>query len=233
MVTPTATASSSRNPQTPSGDSLAFSAQLYTSRIESWIPANFGTTYQPPNDISLNSNADQDGNLGIGHPNLEIPKYKRQDHGAGQLEKMLGLHKKGKGKAEDGGVVSTQNGKAEEEEEEEESRGSIGKKRKVGAVDLLAGKKKAKAKMKAKTDAVGQKGEVVNTERQDNSSKVLPTIKEIKADRSDTVTPTTSQEPPTSTAPSTIPATSPITTLTKNQRKNLRKKQKKAAENAA
>ena len=105
-----AEASSSRT--APSADSLAFSANIFTSQIDSWIPANFGTSYQPPSE-SLNNVADQDGNLGIGHPSLEVPKHKRQDHRAGQLEKMLGLNKKGKGRAEDGAVSTL---KKEEEE---------------------------------------------------------------------------------------------------------------------
>jgi hypothetical protein len=226
-----AQASSSRT--APSADSLAFSANIFTSQIDSWIPANFGTSYQPPSESS-NNVADQDGNLGIGHPSLEIPKYKRQDHGAGQLEKMLGLNKKGKGKAEDGAVSTLK--KEEEDEEEEESRGSIGKKRKVGTIDLLAGKKKAKAKMKAKIFEVGSSPTTpapATKIQNDESPGTAPSIMKKNVDRTGTTTPLTSQETPSSTPIPTPSTTSPNTTLTKNQRKNLRKKQKKAAASGA
>jgi hypothetical protein len=224
-----AQASSSR--PAPSADSLAFSANIFTSQIDSWIPANFGTTYQPPFE-SLNNVADQDGNLGIGHPSLEIPKHKRQDHGAGQLEKMLGLNKKGKGKAEDG-VSTIKKEEVVEDEEEEESRGSIGKKRKIGTVDLLAGKKKAKAKMKAKPMEVGSNPIIsapATKIQNDESPGTAPSITKKNVDHTETTTtPTTSQDTPSSTPIPTPSTTSPNTTLTKNQRKNLRKKQKKAA----
>jgi hypothetical protein len=221
-------ASSSRT--APSADSLAFSANIFTSQIDSWIPANFGTTYQPPSE--LNNVADQDGNLGIGHPSLEVPKHKRQDHGAGQLEKMLGLNKKGKGRAEDG--VSTIKKEEVEDEEEEESRGSIGKKRKVGTIDLLAGKKKAKAKMKAKSLEVGSSPTTTATKTQnDESNGTAPSITKKTLDHTETTTPTTSQDTPKSIPIPTPSTSSPNTTLTKNQRKNLRKKQKKAAASGA
>jgi len=224
-----AQASSSRT--APSADSLAFSANIFTSQIDSWIPSNFGTSYNPPSEI--NNVADQDGNLGIGHPSLEIPKHKRQDHGAGQLEKMLGLNKKGKGKAEEGGSTLK---KEEEDDEEEESRGSIGKKRKFGAVDLLAGKKKAKAKMKAKPLDVSSSPSTSTTKPQDDQSLgIAPSISITKKKQDDTktTTPTTSQDTPSSTPIPTPSTSSPNTTLTKNQRKNLRKKQKKAAASGA
>jgi hypothetical protein len=226
-----AQASSSRT--APSADSLAFSANIFTSQIDSWIPANFGTSYQPPSE-SLNNVADQDGNLGIGHPSLEIPKHKRQDHGAGQLEKMLGLNKKGKGRAEDG-VSTIKKEEVVEDEEEEESRGSIGK-RKIGTIDLLAGKKKTKAKMKAQSLAVGSSPTTpapATKIQNDESNGTVPSITKKKSvDHSETTTPSTSQDIPSSTPipPST---SSPNTTLTKNQRKNLRKKQKKAAASGA
>lgn len=227
MVAPIA--SSSRSATAPSADSLAFSANLFTSQIDSWIPANFGMTYQPPSDLI--NNADQDGNLGIGHPSLEVPKYKRQDHGTGQLEKMLGLNKKGKGRAED--TVSTiKKDEQEDEDEQEESRGSIGKKRKFGTVDLLAGKKKGKAKMKAQMmDVRPITTKPISTPTQSEASQDLASsISVLKADRNETDTPTTSQATPTPNhTQSTQSTVSPNTTLTKNQRKNLRKKQKKAA----
>ena len=224
-----AEASSSRT--APSADSLAFSANIFTSQIDSWIPANFGTSYQPPSE-SLNNVADQDGNLGIGHPSLEVPKHKRQDHRAGQLEKMLGLNKKGKGRAEDGAVSTLKKEEEEEHEEEEESRGSIGKKRKIGTIDLLAGKKKAKAKMKAKSSEGGPSATnpaTATKTQDDDSNGIASTITKTSADHTKTTTPSTSQDTPSST-PVPIPSTtSPNTTLTKGQRKNLRKKQKKAA----
>ena len=231
MGDPTASASSSRSTQTPSADSLAFSAQLYTSQIESWIPADFGSSSRPF-DISfnLNTNADQDGNLGIGHPSLDIPKHKRQDHGVGQLEKMLGLNKKGKGKAEEGGILSTKSGKEEDEDEEEESRGSIGKKRKLGVVDLLAGKKKAKAKMKAQSETGAQRSfETISKVEQKDNVVIPSSTSKVDLEQSPVATPTTSQD---TQELSTIPdpsTSSPNTTLTKNQRKALRKKQKKQA----
>jgi hypothetical protein len=228
-----AQASSSRT--APSADSLAFSANIFTSQIDSWIPANFGTTYQPPSE--LNNVADQDGNLGIGHPSLDVPKHKRQDHGAGQLEKMLGLNKKGKGKAEDGAVSTIRKEEVVEDEEEEESRGSIGKKRKMGTIDLLAGKKKAKAKMKAKIFEVGSSPTIpapATKIQNDESNSTAPSITKKNVDRTETTTtPTTSQVTPSSTPIPTPSTTSPNTTLTKNQRKNLRKKQKKAAASGA
>jgi len=223
-----AEASSSRT--APSADSLAFSANIFTSQIDSWIPANFGTSYQPPSE-SLNNVADQDGNLGIGHPNLEVPKHKRQDHGAGQLEKMLGLNRKGKGKAEEGAVSTLKKEEVNEPDEEEESRGSIGKKRKIGTIDLLAGKKKAKAKMKAKSVEVGPSATTTATatKTQDDESKgIASTITKTSADHTKTTTPSTSQDTASSTPIPTPSITSPYTTLTKGQRKNLRKKQKKA-----
>jgi hypothetical protein len=225
-----AQASSSRT--APSADSLAFSANIFTSQIDSWIPANFGTSYQPPSE-SLNNVPDQDGNLGIGHPSLDVPKHKRQDHGAGQLEKMLGLNKKGKGRAEDG-VSTIKKEEVVEDEEEEESRGSIGKKRKVGTIDLLAGKKKAKAKMKAQSLAVGSSPTISATAtatktQNDESNGTGPSITKKTLDHTETTTPTTSQDTPKSTPIPTPSTSSPNTTLTKNQRKNLRKKQKKAA----
>lgn len=229
-----AQASSSRT--APSADSLAFSANIFTSQIDSWIPANFGTSYQPPSE-SLNNVADQDGNLGIGHPSLEIPKYKRQDHGAGQLEKMLGLNKKGKGRAEDG-VSTIKKEEVVEDEEEEESRGSIGKKRKIGTIDLLAGKKKAKAKMKAKileVDSSPTTPAPATKIQNDESPGTAPSMTKKNVDLAEKTTPTTSQDAPSSTTtPIPTPSTSsPNTTLTKNQRKNLRKKQKKAAASGA
>jgi len=222
-----AQASSSRT--APSADSLAFSANIFTSQIDSWIPANFGTSYNPPSEI--NNVADQDGNLGIGHPSLELPKHKRQDHGAGQLEKMLGLNKKGKGKAEEGGSTLK---KEEEDEEEEASRGSIGKKRKFGTVDLLAGKKKAKAKMKAKPLDVSSSPSTSTTKTQvDENQGTTPSITKKGVDHAETTTPSTRQDTPSSTPIPTSSTASPNTTLTKNQRKNLRKKQKKAAASGA
>jgi hypothetical protein len=227
-----AQASSSRT--APSADSLAFSASIFTSQIDSWIPANFGTSYNPPSE-SLNNVADQDGNLGIGHPSLDVPKHKRQDHGAGQLEKMLGLNKKGKGRAEDG-VSTIKKEEVVEDEEEEESRGSIGKKRKMGTIDLLAGKKKAKAKMKAKIFEVGSSPTTpapATKIQNDESNSTAPSITKKKVDHTETTTPSTSQYTPSSTPIPTPSTTSPNTTLTKNQRKNLRKKQKKAAASGA
>jgi hypothetical protein len=180
-------------------------------------------------------NSDRDDRLGIGHALLEVPKHRRHENT--QLEKLMGLNKgKGKGKGEE--VLAGNGLKEEDEDEEEESRGRIGKKRKIGTIDLLAGKKKAKAKAKMKDqDQDKAISKSINTpdgtSQSDNpksspanaldanidetaTESAIPTAETIKRNNGTTNNSQISES--TST---------PIDLLTKNQRKKMRKKQKK------
>jgi hypothetical protein len=239
MVTTTfAMASSSRNPPVPSADSLAFSAQLYTSQISSWIPADFGNNYQAPTTTeSFLLNSDRDDRLGIGHALLEVPKHRRHENT--QLEKLMGLNKgKGKGRVGEEEVLARNGVMGEDEDEEEESRGRIGKKRKIGTIDLLAGKKKAKAKAKMKDQdkdkAVSKLINTTDATSQSENPKSSP-ANALDANIDETATesaiPTAEiileKNGTTNNSQISESTSTPTDLLTKNQRKKMRKKQKK------
>jgi hypothetical protein len=181
-------------------------------------------------------NSDRDDRLGIGHALLEVPKHRRRENT--QLEKLMGLNK-GKGKGKGGEEVLAGNGlKEEDEDEEEESRGRIGKKRKIGTIDLLAGKKKAKAKAKMK-DQDQDKAILKSTNADDEkiqSEHPNPSSASVLNNNTDQSA-SVSAISPTETIPKNIDTTNgsqiseftstPTDLLTKNQRKKMRKKQKK------
>lgn len=149
--------------QLPTPEALALSANIFTSQIASWIPASFAPavpTQQAESDwqtIIQSAGAgvsEGKDRLGLGHPLLTAPKAAGYGQGIKGLEKSL---KKGKmaeqqreSERDKSGGPAQRPGwqpRADDSESEGESRSSmVGKKRKGGMVDLLAGKGKKKAK---------------------------------------------------------------------------------------
>jgi hypothetical protein len=142
----------------PTPESLSLSASLFTSRISSWLPADFGHTVpnaQKTADFELTlrsagSSTGESDRLGLGHPKLAAPESGGGPSRAGlaHLQKRLGGGK-GKGKGTAGGkeetapVSGVEDG--EDEDEGESRASSIGKRKKGGNLDLLLGKKGRKA----------------------------------------------------------------------------------------
>jgi hypothetical protein len=232
----------------PTAEALSLSAASFTGQIQSWIPADFGldqassSSSKPSGGLadSFQTDFERSERLGLGHPSLLIPAQKRRAEasscsGAGNaaLEKMM---KVGKGKEKDETVWRKED---EGEEEEGESRGRIGKKRKVERVDLLLGKKKAKAKKSPTVAAKTGTSQPAETSKDDDedpepstpANDESPEATQTPDDGEDTEDHT--QADKDGKADTTSSATKPgpgANLLTKNQRKKMKKKQKKLAQ---
>lgn len=135
----------------PAPESLALSASIFTSSIDSWIPAKFGPKQS---DVERNAQFDKrlrdaaiqgdHEKLGAGHPDIGV--YKPKGPSLVSLEKKLGKVERGGGKVEKETLSKVEVDSDQEEESRSRSVSSV-KKRSNGVHDLLLGKKKAKSKV--------------------------------------------------------------------------------------
>lgn len=129
-------------------ESLALSASLFTSTINSWIPKDFGvkkSEEEKRKDFERAFKAagiDENDRLGVGHPLFDAPKPKAST-GLGVLGKRLA-----KGKPSEDDLPTGEAGRVTEEDDDEEAESrsrSVGKtKQKSSVLDLLSGRSKKK-----------------------------------------------------------------------------------------
>ncbi|GFZ45736.1 hypothetical protein JCM24511_03465 [Saitozyma sp. JCM 24511] len=143
------------NPPVPSAESLSVSASLFTSRISSWLPANFGASSSTSHDkldiLFERTSEDETSRLGLGHPRLDLPRGGAPTRGAGaglaHLQRRLA---KGKGAARAESTDSSSLGVTSRDDDADEDEGesrasSVGRRKRSTALDLLSGKKGKKS----------------------------------------------------------------------------------------
>jgi hypothetical protein len=150
---------STTNPPVPSAESLSVSASLFTSRISSWLPANFGASSSTSHDkldiLFERTSEDETSRLGLGHPRLDLPRGGAPTRGGGvglaHLQRRLAKGKSAaRAESEDSSVSVSVPGTVSRDEVADEDEGesrasSVGRRKRSTALDLLSGKKGKKS----------------------------------------------------------------------------------------
>lgn len=148
----------------PTSEALNLSANVFTSQINSWIPATFASPLAPSSAeaewqaVISRTGIAKTERLGLGHPSIDAPKTAgsvglrglqqslKRDQSARAREKVQEQSDGSYGHANGSG---RKGGERDRDSDEEDSRARLGIKRKRTVLDLLGGNGKGKNKKKA------------------------------------------------------------------------------------